>query len=325
MTSVLRTLQEEWNALVPTAQARGIRRVRILNTSGLLETIEYRRAKLEWLRSQIGTVGGFDSLTFGVEFECILPDGLSHSALAAKITEAGVPCEAQMYNHSRRTMWKVVTDGSLGDYRKGAEVVSPVLRGEDGFAQLRKVCDALVAARARVSKKCGFHVHVGASDWQLYVFKNLIKLYASAEKAIDTFMAPSRRESNCTFASSLIWRIDYTALEGATTVGRVARAIRQDDTPAQVRSHKRYCKINLQSFWQHGTVEFRQHQGTVEAIKAENWVRLVLRMVLTAKAGEKTVSSMDDLLLAVDATDVEKNYFNGRVIYFNQQQARRAS
>ena len=35
--------------------------------------------------------------------------------------------------------------------------------------------------------------------------------------------------------------------------------------------------------YQHGTVEFRQHQGTVEHDKAENWVKLVLRMVLTAR------------------------------------------
>lgn len=311
MTSVLRTLQAEWNELVPVAQQRGIRRVRLLNAP--LETIAYRRQKLEWLRAQLGVAGGFESLTFGVEIECLPSSSQSMSSVAGAITEAGVDCRTEMYGHSRRTWWKIVTDASVSG---GFEVVSPPLRGEDGFAQLRKVCDTLTSLRCRVNKSCGFHVHVGAADQPIEFFKNLVKLYASAEDAIDSFMAPSRRASNNVFCRPLKDRVITDALDAARTVADVAAAIRQQSGTAYARSERRYCKLNLQSFWQHGTVEFRQHQGTVEALKAENWTRLVLRMCLTARAGEKTVSTVQDLMDAVGASDVEKSYFSGRVVYF---------
>jgi len=321
MTSVLRTLQAEWNELVPVAQARGIRRVRLLNAP--LETIAYRRDKLEWLRAQIGVVGGFDSLTFGVEIECMYSASNNMRSIATAISQAGVLCEVEHYNHSRRNYWKVVTDNSLPN--GGCEIVSPPLRGEDGFAQLRKVCDVLTTLRCRVNRSCGFHVHVGASDWQIEHFKNLVKLYASAEDAIDSFMSPSRRASSNTFCGSLKSRVRTEQLASASNVAEVASAIRQTSGAATVRDSTRYCKLNLKSFWQQGTVEFRQHQGTVEAIKAENWVRLCLRLVLTAKAGEKTVSSVEELLTAVQASDVERSYFSGRVAYFNNLVNRRSA
>lgn len=319
MVSVLRTLQAEWNALVPEAQARGIRRVRLLNLP--LETIAYRRAKLEWLRAQIGQSGSFDSLTYGIEIECILPRGVTRRDMAGFIREAGVDCQDELYGHARRDFWKIVTDGSLGDYANGCELVSPVLRGEAGFDQLRKVCAVLTAKGAKVNRRCGFHVHVGVGSESIGFFKNLVQLYASAEDAIDSLVAPSRRQSSNPYCGSLKNRVRAASLSSAATVGDVALAIGQDNTPSQVRSHKRYCKLNLQSFWQHGTVEFRQHQGTVEAVKAENWVRLCLRMCLTARAGEKTVSTVEDLLTAVDATSTEKSYFTSRVLYFQRRAA----
>src|SRR5215471_11403856 len=111
MTSVLRQLQAEWNTLVPQAQERGIRRVRLLNAP--LETIAYRRAKLEWLRAQIGTSNAFDSLSFGVEIECIIPRRMTRQSLADAITAAGVECISDASQHTTRRTWKVVYDGSL--------------------------------------------------------------------------------------------------------------------------------------------------------------------------------------------------------------------
>lgn len=325
MTSVLRTLQAEWNAMVPQAQARGIRRVRPLSTE-LLETIAYRRAKVEWLRAQLHVVTdeGLDSLTFGVELEFLMPAHLyrdgGRAEIARMIEAAGVPCRSESYNHSVRTFWKVVRDGSL-DENRGAEVVSPILKGEQGFAQLRKVCDVLTAAGCRISKKCGLHVHVGSSTEQLDFFKNLIKLYASAEDSLDSMVAPSRRGSENTFCKSLKYKVNYDRLEAARTIDDVTRAIGQTPGSDYTRSSGRYCKLNLQAFYQVGTVEFRQHQGTVEANKAENWVRLCLRMCLTARKGQTRVNGLHDFLTVVAATESEKQYFNNRVQFFQRRAA----
>jgi len=322
MTSVLRQLQAEWNAMVPAAQARRIPRVRILGGGDInrapLETIAYRQAKVQWLRALLGTstIAGLEDLSFGIELECILPANHSHSSAATAIREAGVECHAQMYGHSVPNTWKVVTDGSLGNFSKGAEFVSPPLRGEEGFRQLRIVCDVLTRIGAKVNKRCGLHVHVGVGREPAPFFKNLVTLYASAEQALDTVMPPSRRGSANMFCRPV--RVNSRDLATAHTVDGVVEAVGQDVGRANVRSSRRYCKLNLQSYFAYGTVEFRHHAGTVEAQKATNWLKLCLRMVLTARAGEKTATTLTDLMDAVGATEDEKQYFESRRVYLNR-------
>ena len=335
MVSVLRTLQADWNALVPSAQALGIRRVRALNAP--LETIEYRRNKLEWLRAEISRLQGSTILTsptaeaaqtalppftFGVELELIMPRGTNHYGLAYAISRAGVACASEGYNHTTGSNWKVVTDGSLGDYARGAEVVSPVLEGEAGLAALRKVCDAVKAAGCKISKKCGLHVHVGARNFAFGTFKNLAMLYASAERHIDAFMAPSRRgaQGGNGFCRSV--RIAAHLMERADTIDAVARACHQSPGRESARGSGRYCKLNFQSFWQHGTVEFRHHQGTVEADKAINWTRFCLRMCQAAQNGVRGADGFDGLFTALAAPDAERDFFRGRREFFERQEQR---
>lgn len=332
MVSVLRTLQSEWNELVPQAQALGIRRVRTLNLP--LETIEYRRAKLDSLRAEItrltrtvllsstlSSTAILPNLTFGVELEFVLPANYSHSGMAEELTRrADIFCRSEGYGHVTGPHWKIVTDGSLGNYAKGAELVSPVLRGEDGLRQVYRACEVLKRAGCRPSKKCGLHVHVGAGDWSVRTFRNLALLYASAEGAIDSFMAPSRRGPNGGngFCKSL--RINARLMNTAASVDQVALAMGQSPGRGNARGGSRYSKLNMQSFWQHGTVEFRHHQGTVEADKATNWIKLCLRMAHAAShEGFRLAVTFDELFEFVGATEDEKTFFQGRATFFDAQ------
>lgn len=324
MVSVLRNLQAEWNQMVPQAQALGIRRVRPLNAP--LETIEYRRGKVDWLRGELLRLQASTSLTqspdlaaltFGVELEFIIGT-CPRDELARRISAAGVTCTSESYNHTTGRAWKIVTDASVdSSYTTGFEIVSPVLRGEDGFRQVQKVCDMLKQSGCKVNLKCGLHVHVGANGWSVETFKNLMRLYASAEKAIDTFMAPSRRESANAFCKAL--RVSHGPLDAATNMDEVVRACGQSPGRTNVRGSGRYYKVNLQSYWQHGTIEFRQHQGTIEADKTLNWVKLCLRMSLAAIEGTRAADSFDALFAAVKAPDGEKSFFKGRADFFSQQ------
>lgn len=334
MTSVLRQLQAEWNTLVPMAQARRVPRVRMLNAP--LETIAYRRAKLEWLKAQLNLTGSvatlaaasdLDAFSFGAELEFILPYGQSAATLAAAITAAGVPCHSSIYTHTTSSTWKIVTDGSVRGRRgSGLELVSPVLRGEAGIESLRTVCRVLTASGCKINKTCGFHVHVGATDKPVSFFKNLVKLYASAQSTIDTFLAPSRRGYTNGYCRPLAMTPDREArIDRALTIADVSAAIGQMGTDrASARGPNRYSKLNLQAFWQHGTVEFRHHQGTVDADKAVYWVRFVLRLCLAATKGEKKPASFDELMAAVEVPAHEQNFFRGRVTYFNRPQRRAA-
>ena len=344
MVSVLRTLQAEWNALVPQAQELGIRRVRPLNAP--LETIDYRRGKVEWLRGEIARLTGTSSTpaltsnlnpvelqpypldidTFGVELEFVMPSGMTRHRIAELCMAVGVRCEAESYNHNTGPHWKVVTDASVDStYTFGAEIVSPPLRGTDGFLQLTKVCDVLKGVGCKVTKKCGLHVHVGARDWALNSFKYLVILYANAEASIDSFMAPSRRGSENHFCQPM--RINHRNLERANNIDQIAIACGQNPGRSSVRGSGRYKKLNLQSFWQHGTVEFRHHQGTIEADKALNWTKLCLRMCAAAKNGYYAASDFDTFFTMVRSPAAEKAFFQGRADYFasNLQRTERAA
>lgn len=332
----LRSVQLEWNALVPQAQARGLRGVREVRIGQLREPIARRLDRLEWLRRELNittslstpvapTAAQSPGFTFGVELELIMPAGMTREQLATRVRDAGVPCIAEFYNHSVRTNWKIVTDGSLGDMIHGAEVVSPILSGDDGFAQLRKVCDALTAAGCRVSKSCGLHVHVGARSENLQFFRTLVKMYAAAEQAIDSFLAPSRRGSANTYCMPVRLQGDVA---NARTIEGIANCIGQTSQNGTSRRGRRtgivgrgtgrYCKLNLQSYWQHGTVEFRQHQGTVDAAKTENWVRFCLRMAVAARAGAAPATTLEALLSTIGATESEAAYITARARMFNR-------
>jgi hypothetical protein len=216
--------------------------------------------------------------TFGVELECFLPEGGTQRAAAAAVAaRIGKPVNVQGYNHSTSPSWKVVGDGSLGDYVRGCEFVSPILRGTEGLEELAKVCAALTDFGCTVNRKCGLHVHVGVAGMQVPQFSQLIKLYAAFEPVLDAMMPASRRGSTNTFCQTMT-AIRPQAIDGAVSMAKLLELV-----------GSRYRKLNLQSYRRYTTVEFRQHSGTLDASKATMWVRLCLRMVYAARTGRAAV------------------------------------
>lgn len=230
--------------------------------------------------------------TFGVEIEA---RGIAIANVATVLQEAGIQAVYEGYNHAARSHWKVVTDASLG--AGGFEVVSPVLSGEEGLAQVRTVLDALRRARARVDKSCGLHVHIGAADFSVNEFRNIAKNYVVFEDFFDAIMPLSRRGTNnmWTRSNRSIFGPGYDNAAAQRGVDRL-NAIQGRNARNEIismmhggcqaclmgrphRCDRRYYKLNLTAFFQHGTIEFRQHSGTVEADKAVNWIRLLIQFV----------------------------------------------
>ena len=331
--SVLREIQSEYNALVPLAHSLGIfSGVRHLTTTH--ESIAVGRRRLAELHRRIAlrqpqtmtsvaALTGTQSDTFGVEIECLLPAGMSHHALAAAITAAGVACHAEGYNHITGSDWKVVTDGSLGSYVTGAEVVSPILSGEAGFLAMKIVMDAVRLAGCKINRKCGFHVHVGARNENVQFFKSLARIYRKFDSAVNSVLAPSR--ANNPYAHAHV--INQAALDAATTIDAVTLAVGQRPGAQHVRGVSRYRKLNFCSYYQHGTIEVRNHQGTVEANKAAQWVRFCLALVAVARTNPSLVLVEDNLealisLLGLDATQAA--YWRSRQTFFATRTQRRA-
>lgn len=291
MPSTARILRREWEELIRQAQAAGRgwhfdQHPRTPVVPWYEQQIRYLRANLPntvpmQMDAAVAAVvvenlaGALPDETFGIEVEMILPAGMDRYDLANKITEAGVQCTAQHYNHATTSYWKVVTDGSLSS-NQGCELVSPILRGQAGFDAINTVCQVLADINATVSRQCGLHVHVGARDKDVNFFRNLLKTYAHYEPLLDSITSPSRRGNINPYCHSTKMRMDTVQDLDNADLTRVTRY-----------AGTRYMKLNYESYWRHGTVEFRQHQGTVMASKITAWVKLCLRMVDAANKAQE--------------------------------------
>jgi len=232
-------------------------------------------------------------LTFGVELECYLPTTHNHSSGARAVTDGGVECHAELYGHDTRSHWKVVTDGSLQNYTRGAEFVSPKLQGNEGLQQVTSVCNTLRSLRTRVSKRCGVHVHIDARQQDASFFINLLKLYTNNSQLIDQLVPPSRRGNTNPYCHN-------------NSINR----LRDNMTRSEVlRINGRNCKLNYEAFARHGTVEFRHAAGTIEADKATYWIKFCMRLYLAALAGiNQRFNSLAELLTAIGANDDERGW-----------------
>jgi biotin operon repressor len=215
--------------------------------------------------------------TFGIEIEFV---GISIEQALTALENAGIPVNRRLsngYNHTRTDQWKIVTDSSVDyDGYNGGEVVSPILSGEAGLEQARKVAKALDNAGATANRACGLHVHVDGRDFTAPEVNNLAKRYALFEPEIDQIMPRSRRDNSNRYCQSFKRWFESVYVsrrfDRATTIAEACGV--QDD---------RFMKLNLCAFGRHGTFEFRQHSGTVNAGKIENWIRFCVNFVETSK------------------------------------------
>lgn len=192
---------------------------------------------------------------FGIELEIV---GINRQDALTALQAAGITVRDESYNHRTRSHWKLVSDSSVSG---GFEVVSPVLQGEAGIEEAMAVAEALADAGATVNRTCGFHVHFDAADLGVDDVRAIMRRYAAYEAQIDEFMPVSRRGNGNSYCRSVVIPVGF---QDADTIDRLA-----------FLQGMRYYKVNLQSYRRHGTIEFRQHSGTVNARKIAFWVRFL--------------------------------------------------
>ncbi len=189
---------------------------------------------------------------FGIELEAY---GMPQTTVIRVLRDAGLNVsDNTCYRHSGYQTWKVINDSSING-RNGFEVVSPILRGEEGIEEAKRAVNALNNAGADVNKSCGFHLHIDVSDASFTAVKNLFTRYNQYEAKIDAFMPLSRRRNNNTYCKSLSSSMNHMANNIPTL------------------STTRFCKLNSKSYTKYGTIEFRQHSGTLNATKVANWIK----------------------------------------------------
>lgn len=215
---------------------------------------------------------------WGVEIECAYPNRLGgYTAFGAQLSRDASITVAGF--HERYHSWELHSDSTIraGSGYQAVEVVSRILRGEEGISELRRTSEALKAMGAEARASCGLHVHVGIEDLSLAQKKNLAANFMAHEHLFD-MVIPARRLRNPTCKSNLGRREPQAAIKRLMT-----DAHSYDGLLSLSGGHEKYLKLNMAHFGSTGTVEFRGHPGSVDPEAIETWVRFVLAFVEWAK------------------------------------------
>jgi hypothetical protein len=242
------------------------------------------------------TVNASD-LTFGVEIECMIPaDNLTAARVRVGSYHNGCPIPGLPAG------WNAQSDCSIrpeaGSGLRGVEIVSPVLRGALGIAQVKQVVAWVRTQGGNVNASCGLHVHVGFGGRSANDLARLVCAAAYFEKALYAMTGTKSREQG-NYSKSIKDR-------SFKSTGRTGKA---DGTPAR----DRYRVLNLTNLARGGkpTVEFRCFAGTLNVLKVLAAVQVCLGLVeLTlntvtkfrfdgnpaTKTGQQAVSQLFSLL-----------------------------
>ena len=219
---------------------------------------------------------------FGVEIECSFPGGPYRAA--DTLHAAGFTDWANGDIHS---------DGS------GTEIPSPILQGDRGLAELRAVMALLVDKGAEVTRSDGFHVHHSApefvNDEELQL--RLVETWAANRKHISAMVSEYRR-GNYWACYDEFWN-ERKIEEVKASLGKPVPYTYRNDTYKPKHFAERFAALNLYALDVHGTIEFRQHEGTLNFEHASAWIHFGQAFLETVKKRKTILSCADttELLL----------------------------
>ena len=202
-------------------------------------------------------------IRFGVEIECYIPNAMART----NFVPGGYHRGNQIHLAPRG--WNSQHDGSLCDCPPGytpAEVVSPILKGEDGLAQIWYMCEYLQRIDAIVNSTCGLHVHVdarGLTPEEIEIVKGEFRKFEMAFYGLSGRDAPNR------------WTNHYCQNSDHWQFGN------------------RYQSLNLTNLGNSkNTIEVRCWAGTLLAEVIVSAVYMIVAMVSRVSEGHITYNTM---------------------------------
>lgn len=260
--------------------------------------------------------------TFGVEIEFF---GTTRDIVKTKMEALGlVAWKAGRSENVGEGVWKITTDGSVtrtgtNEYC-GLELVSPILKGAQGYMELKKALTALKQAGARVNITCGVHVHLGVKDLNQEQLVKVAKAYNNQQVSLKWLTSKSRRNGNNSYAHSL--RTSYIHDFQGHLI----------NNPERIKHMGRYYTLNLASYAKHGTFEFRWLNGSINFEKISTWIQLHIAFVEEAKTGTemqevmtfaqmldkfRTAGSLTEKAVAYLTKRADKNYMADHGLYIS--------
>jgi len=272
--------------------------------------------------------------TFGIEIETVSP--VSRDQLARLMQEKlgdTFRITSERYNHQDTTenKWKLVSDATIrttSSHPHQAEIVSPILKGQDGLDKLEKVLQAINEIGVTVNKSCGIHVHHDARMLNTEQMIKLSQFYTYYETILDSLQPMSRRASNSynypmknsndTAPSLFDVMESKKSLHSWIARERNASTKRENMRTAFSSQFARNCKLNIYSaYGAHNTIEFRHHSSSTEFLKLKNWIILTQDMMVFASNNRKKLSkthkpSFEKMFKILDTSKEVKKFYQFR-------------
>lgn len=283
--------------LAHSMRQRGMSIEYIMREIGYKSTTSVYRAINAGAERALANENRVSQRMFGVEIEFNRTSQRAAREGIRRIDEE-IQVSIEGYNHRVQRYWKLITDSSVrgtgtGNARFGCdgcsdehendrenedcycdcheeysdgcglEIVSPIMKGREGFRELENVMKGIRRAGGGVDRSCGLHVHHDARDMNAEQLAYLLDFYISHQTLIDSMLAPSRRSTD----RGNQWCRPYDDREKAEIVGYAKQGRLRDI------HYDRYKTVNITSYAKYGSIEFRQHQGTLNYSKLSAWIR----------------------------------------------------
>ena len=226
--------------------------------------------------------------TIGTEFECAVPlvgQGTTldvQRQIAGILTANGIRAGFRGYCHHPLppdTDIMVESDASVhGESKFSAisfcplEVKSRILQGLADYERIiPKTLEILRALNAKVNTSTGHHLHIGFYEVldDARVIRSLYNLIHRFEPVIFSLVSPSRRDNSYCRPMPDVSKL----LHGCRKLPCFELALGR---------FERYQALNWSNLFCHDgapRVEFRYHQGTLDATKALHWARLCTQLL----------------------------------------------
>ena len=178
--------------------------------------------------------------------------------------------------------WEIHSDSSIQDVAIGVEFVTPPMEySSSSFQSITKFCD-WIKNYAVVNDSTGLHCHVDAQDFlsnrnPQFIERIALALfqYQSLELVFDNLVMSHRQGNEAGYAKA--------GPDISDILSSYKKVIESQDADInniiEQMQDGRYYKLNIHSLGKHGTLEFRQMHGTLNATLVKNWIMVCVNFV----------------------------------------------
>ena len=212
---------------------------------------------------------GKNALNYGVEAEFF---GMYQDTAVDLLRTVGLRADNDGYHHRPTEYWRVTDDGSVSN--EGCELVSPILNiAPPHMEDTNKAVTVIRSNGGTVDRSCGLHVHHSVRGKDVEDIAQTVAHYALFQRRINELLPGSRHAAGYARAIDQPeqWYNDITARDSMTSLINASH------------TWGRYHAVNMNALMDHGTLEFRQHSGTLNGVKINSWVRFTRALMDISK------------------------------------------